>query len=300
MKRFLILALVISLTVLIPNTAAFAVDFTDASGRTVSIDNPQRVVALYGSYGDVWRIAGSTLAGTTSDLPAGDDGAQVLGSHTEPNMELLFTLNPDFVILSADAAEHQEIAQMLDQANVPYALFSHQDYRGYMEMVKLFTEITGREDLYQAQVDQVELPIQAMVNEAAEFEGKDHPTALLLRAYSTNVRAKGSEGTVAGCILKDMGFDNIADGDSPLSENLSMEAILLADPDYIFVTTMGSSTEAALESLASLLTNNPAWATLTAVRNDHFYVLDKELFHQHPNARWAESYAIIRDILLGE
>ena len=128
----------------------------------------------------------------------------------------------------------------------------------------------------------------------------ERPTALLLRAYSTSVRAKGSEGTVAGCILSDMGFINLADGDSPLSENLSMEAILLADPDYIFMTTMGSSAEAALDSLANMFTNNPAWSTLTAVREGHFYILEKELFHQHPNARWAESYAVIRDILFGE
>lgn len=298
MKHILI-SIVLVLAILLSGMTAFAVDFTDAAGRMVSIENPQRVVALYGSYGDVWRIAGGTLVGTTSDLPEGEDGAQILGTHSEPNMELLFTLNPDFVILSADIAEQQEIAQVLNEANVPYAFFSYQDFRGYMDMVRLFTEITGREDLYQAQVEQVETPIFAMIDEAAKREGNDHPTALLLRAYSTNVRAKGSDGTVAGYILRDMGFENIADGDSPLSENLSMEAILMADPDYIFVTTMGSSTEAALESLASLLTNNPAWATLTAVRNDHFYVLEKDLFHQHPNARWAESYAIIRDILLG-
>lgn len=300
MKSNLLRALCLCLIALLLTSTALAVEFIDANGREVSVENPQRVVALYGSYGDVWRIAGGTLAGTTSDLPAGDDGAAELGSHTEPNMELLFSLDPDFVILSADTAEHQEIAKVLDDANVPYAFFSHQDFLGYMEMVKLFTEITGREDLYQAQVEQVETPILGMIDEAAKLEGDDPPTALLLRAYSTGVRCKGSEGTVAGCILKDMGFVNLADGNSPLAENLSMETILMADPDYIFVTTMGSSTEAALESMASMFTDNPAWAGLSAVKANRYFVLDKEFFHQHPNARWAEAYEVILNILRGE
>ena len=297
-KMLQIIALIFAVVML--SASACAVEFTDANGRTVSVDNPQCVVSLYGSYGDVWQISGGTLAGTTSDALTDETAAEIqnLGSHTEPNMELLFSLNPDFVILSADSAEQVEIGARLDEADIPHAYFSYQDWRGYMDMVELFTQITGRSDIYEEQMENLEEPILSMIEEANA--DPERPTALLLRAYSTNVRAKGSEGTVAGCILKDMGFINVADGDSPLSENLSMEAILVADPDYIFVTTMGSSTDAALESLANLLTNNPAWATLTAVQEDHFFVLEKELFHQHPNARWAEAYAIIRDILLGE
>ena len=299
MKRKMIQSICLALTIILMSASALAVEFTDANGRTVSVEDPQCVVSLYGSYGDVWEICGGTLAATTSDALSGDETTDIqnLGTHTEPNMELLFSLNPDFVILSADTAEQAEIGQVLEDAGIPCAYFSYQDWRGYMDMVELFTQITGREDLREEQVEALEKPILSMIEEANA--ASDHPTALLLRAYSTNVRAKGSEGTVAGCILNDMGFVNLADGDSPLAENLSMETILLADPDYIFVTTMGSSTEAALESLANMFTNNPAWSTLTAVKEDHFYILDKELFHQHPNARWAESYAIIRDILLG-
>ena len=121
-----------------------------------------------------------------------------------------------------------------------------------------------------------------------------------MRANSTSVKAKISETTVAGNILRDMGFVNIADGESPLSENISMESILIADPDWIFFTTSGSNTEAAMESLRATLTDNPAWNTLTAVREGRFIILDRELFHYHPNDRWAESYAFIAELIKGE
>ena len=97
-----------------------------------------------------------------------------------------------------------------------------------------------------------------------------------------------------------MGLINIADDDSALSENLTLEAILEADPDYIFVVAMGTDLEAAQKTLEDTLLSNPAWSTLTAVREGRFVTLDRELFHLRPNARWAESYQIIYDLLYSE
>ena len=60
------------------------------------------------------------------------------------------------------------------------------------------------------------------------------------------------------------GCENIADGQDTLLENLTLEAIVAADPDFIFITTMGADDE-ALASLAEHLQSGPAWAGLTAV-----------------------------------
>lgn len=37
-----------------------------------------------------------------------------------------------------------------------------------------------------------------------------------------------------------------------------------------------------------------------AIRNDHYYVLPKSMFHNKPNRRWGESYRIMADILYPE
>ena len=92
--------------------SAMAATFTDAEGREVAVENPQHVVSLHASYADAWMTAGGTLVGVPenafefSEQLCGS-GAQSLGSHDEPNMELLFSLEPDFVILSADNENHQ-------------------------------------------------------------------------------------------------------------------------------------------------------------------------------------------------
>jgi iron complex transport system substrate-binding protein len=61
---------------------------------------------------------------------------------------------------------------------------------------------------------------------------------------------------------------------------------------------MGADDE-ALEQLAGTLESSPAWRGLSAVKAGRSVVLPKDLFHLKPNARWAESYAILADILYG-
>ena len=93
---------------------------------------------------------------------------------------------------------------------------------------------------------------------------------------------------------------NIAASDSGLLDNLSLEAIVTADPDYIFVTTQGTDTDAALENVQETLNNSPVWSSLTAVKENHYYVLDKQLYNLKPNARWGEAYKELADILYQE
>ena len=297
MKKLLCLIVCLSLCA----APALAAAFTDSAGRQVEIDAPSRVVTLFGSYGELWQLAGGTLVATTQDILARnpDMDLQNVGSYTEPSMETVFALEPDFVILSSGTPSHFAIAQTLEAAGIPCAFFDVLTWRDYMDAMKVMTDITGRADCYEAQVEAVQRPIESMIAEAQALQREDGQTALLLRASSTKVHAKGSEETVAGAILKDLGLVNLADGSSALSENLSVEAILIADPDWIFVTTMGLDGEAAQATLQATLMDNPAWSTLSAVREGRYALLDPMLFHYRPNARWAEAYRVILDLLEG-
>ena len=69
---------------------------------------------------------------------------------------------------------------------------------------------------------------------------------------------------------------NIADSDSGLLDNLSLEAIVTADPDYIFVTTQGTDTDAALENVQETLIDSPVWSSLTAVSYTHLDVYKRQ------------------------
>ena len=281
-----------------------AYTFTDALGNTVTVDRPQRVVSFYGSFAEMWVLAGGTLVGTTDDaitqreLPLGDN-VTVIGGTKTPNLELALSLEPDFALLSADTSDHVQAAETLRAAGVPCAFFRVDYLEDYLAAMEICTAITGRSDLYEQNAQRVEQQAQAVIQRVRPRLAQNPPTALLIRAYSTGAKAKGMDN-LAGVILHELGVKNLVEDHPSLLEELSMEEIIAADPDYIFVTTMGSSSQKALDALRDGIQSNPAWASLSAVQNDRYILLPEDLFHYKPNARWGESYAYLANILCPE
>lgn len=284
---------------LFPAVSLAGSSFEDAQGRTLSFaKTPQRVVSLYGSFAETWLLAGGELVGTTQDavsergLPLSSD-VQIVGTVKEPNLEAVLALDPDFVLLSADIASHAPAAELFTQMGIPCATFRVDAFADYLSMLRAFCDLTGRDDLYQQNGEAVAEKIRAVREETA---GQPAPRVLLLRAYSSGVKAKGSDN-LAGVILEDLGCDNIVSRHDSLLEDLSLEAIVSEDPDFIFITVMGADQEAALAFVDERFGGDPAWQGLTAVKQDRLILLPKELFHYKPNARWGESYAYLAKIL---
>lgn len=279
------------------NNTAEGVTFTDALGREVTVSNPERVVTLLGSFCDEWLLAGGSVVGTASDSFTSfdlnlDESVTDVGSHLSPDVERIIALEPDFVIASSMTDSQVELLDTLEKAGITVAYFYVNNFEDYLEALSVFTQITGRSDLY----EEYGTKVAEQIEEAkAQIDGSK-PTVLFIRAAASSVKVKGSKGTVGGEILADLDTVNIADSNSML-EDLSMEAIILADPDYIFVTTQGSDTEAALANVKELMIDNPAWETLKAVQSGNYYVIEKSLYNSKPNARWGEAYKKLADII---
>ena len=60
---------------------------------------------------------------------------------------------------------------------------------------------------------------------------------------------------------------------------------------------MGNDTAAATEALDRMIRENPAWSSLSAVREDRIHIMDKKLFNLKPNARWAQAYGVLYETL---
>ena len=284
---------------LVPNEGG--ISFVDSLGNQILLEQPpERVAALLGSYAEAWVLAGGedSLAAVTLDAVEErglklEEDVHDLGQSHEPDLEGLLAAEPDLVLLSADLDGQLALKDSLAAAGITAAWFKVETFEDYLSMLQVFTGLTGREDLYRENGMQVQERIEEIKAAVPEGEG---PTVLLLRAFSSSVKAKNSDNT-AGVILRDLGCVNIADSETGLLEDLQMEAILTADPAHIFAVTMGSDTKKALDNLQALFESDPAWQELTAIREGNVHVLDKKLFHYKPNARWGESYEVLYDIL---
>lgn len=278
--------------------------FTDALNREVKIEKqPKRVAALIGSFADVWQLAGGEVCATADDawddfgLELGD--AVNLGGAHSPSVEVLLSANPDFVIASASTAPDVEMKETLEQAEITVAYFDVDSFYDYLSMLNICTDITGRKDLYEKNGTLLAEQIEAIKKECADSGLTDkEKTVLLLRASSGSVKAKGSEGTILGEMLADLGCINIADSDDTLLENLSVESVIRNEPYRIFVVTMGNDTEKAIDNVNAMMKENPAWGSLSAVKENRIYYMDRKLFNIKPNAKWVESYEQLGKILL--
>lgn len=254
------------------------------------------VVCLYGSFAEAWLHAGGQLVGVTEDAITErglDTDAQIIGTTKTPNLELILALEPDWVILSEDIAGQMSAMEVLEGAGIACTAFRVDTWQDYVAMMDVFTLRTGRRDVYENEVLPMAADIEAIIEKA---RAQTAPEVLLLRAFSTGAKAKGTDN-LAGVMLSDLGCVNLADKHPSLLEELSLESIVMENPEWIFVSIMGSGEEAALSALDATLGQNPAFQALTAVQEGRMVVLPKDLFHYKPNIRWSESYAYLYEML---
>lgn len=277
-----------------------SVTFTDDLGRTVTVERPERVAALIGSFADIWCLAGgqSTLVATANDAWTSfdlglDDSVLDLGGVKEPNFEILLSAQPDLVLASCNTTANVDMRSSLEQANIPVAYFDIQHFSDYLRMLEICTQLTGCPERY----TQYGEDVGKVIDQAIARQDGSAPTVLCMRTTGSSCKVKGSQDFLLGEMLADLGCVNVADQDSALLEDLSLEAIMAADPDYIFVVLQGSDPTNAQETLERTLLSNPAWGSLRAVQENRFYTLDHALYNLKPNARWGEAYEKLADIL---
>ena len=282
-----------------------AVTVKDDLGREVTIETmPERVAALMGSFAETWLLAGGKLIAAPKDAWEDfslelDESVTDLGSYMKISAEALFGLEADLIIASSNTKSQMELKDTLESAGMNVLYFDSNGFEDYLRMLKTCTEITGRSDLYEVNGTEISLQVEkAKEDAAAALNGKEAPRVLFVRTAASGIHVKGSDGTVLGLMLRDLGCVNIADG-SELLENLSIEKIIEEDPDEIFIVMQGSDQEGAKKTLEETLTENPAWSGLTAVREGKVHYMEKKLYHLKPNNRWGIAYDELEKLLYG-
>lgn len=274
--------------------------FTDDLGRHVTVDSPTRVAVLLGSFAQVWLLAGGEICATAEDawvdldLPLGEDTVN-LGGMQELSMELLLASQPDFIIASANTRQNLEWKETLEATGIPTAYFNVSDFAGYLRMLKICTDITGRPDLYEENGLAVQQQIDTVL--AAASARGTAPTVLCMRASGSLVTVKNSKDNVLGEMLHTLGCINIADSEESLLENISIERILQLDPQFIFIAQRGDDRDAMIANVEAMMRENPAWLQLTAVKEGRVFYMDKNLYTLKPNHRWGEAYVQLEGIL---
>lgn len=282
---------------------AEAVTFTDSMGNTIVTGKPENAAILFSSFADIWKLAGGETAITVGEaVERGFASADAVlvdeGTGKQINLEALIAAKPDFVICTADYAAQAEATSFLLESGIPCASFRVECFSDYLSMLKICTEITGNQENYATYGSEVEKRVKEVLDKIPS-DGPA-PEILFIRAGSgeSSVKAKIPSDHFAAAMLQELGTHNIAEDAPVLLDGLSTEEILMRDPEYIFIATMGKE-EAARAYMDEVIAGE-AWQSLSAVKNGHYYYLPKDLFQYKPNARWDEAYRYLAQLLFPE
>ena len=278
--------------------------FTDDTGTAVTVpEKPEKVAVLLSSLADLWITAGGTVDITVGETVERGFAAETVilvdaGAGKTIDLEGLIAAQPDFVLYSADLSGQLACADTLRTAGIPAAGFAVETFEDYLRVLKICTDILGTADRYEQYGTALEAEINGLIAKAQAAEAQ--PEILFVRAGSSAkvTKAKTAENHFVCGMLKDLGTFNIAEKAPILLDGLSIEEILISDPDFILFTTMGD--EEAGKSYMESLISDPVWQNLTAVKEGRVHQLPKELFQYKPNARWGEAYAYLIELLYGE
>lgn len=278
------------------------VTFVDAAGQTITLNkNPKRVVGLYNSYIGLWAQAGGKLVGridSDSELPEEiikDTTIAKVGTLTKESVEAVTALDPDLVIMRE--GKQGAYSESFKTNKIPYIAMEYDSFSDYLKWLRVFTALTGKEDLYKttgtALLDEIDGIIKKVPAEKS-------PKVLLMFGTSSSVKAYLST-TAVGEMLKQLKAVNIADawkapGDAATSITLNTEYLISEDPEYILVQSM-SSIKDVKEYIEKTYGGQQWWKDLSAVKNGKLIYLDRSLFHYKPNSKYAVAYRDLASIL---
>ena len=306
MRKLLALALILLSAALLSCGTEVQTDgwytFTDDAGRTVVLEKmPEKTAVLSSSFAEIWLLAGGEIDVTVGEsvergfadetVPLVDDGAG-----KSINTELLLASEPDFVIVSADIPAQAQTAELLQSAGIPAAQFRVESFDDYLRVLEVFTDITENGDAYRKYGTDVRAEIEGIFSQLPE-QSDEKTKILFVRAGSgeKSTKAKTAKEHFACVMLDELGTYNIADSAPVLMDGLSAEEVLIQDPEILFLTAMGDE-EASRANMTALL-ETEAWKHIRAVREGRVYWLPKELFQYKPNAKWADAYRMLAEIV---
>ncbi|HBF15744.1 MAG TPA: hypothetical protein DDW30_08755 [Clostridiales bacterium] len=288
-------------------------DATSSDGSTVTVKkNPAKVVNLYGSFTTLWYEAGGSLIGCIGGDSAQelykeyigrdittDKGMNVVATSSSGkkwNVEKIVALQPDLIICSTAMSGYSTIESPAKAANIPVIAVSYDDFSDYLKWFKVFCNLSGNAGLWESVALKA---LDEVVEVLCEIPDGKAPTVFSMFANASKLEANTSS-TVVGGMVTAMKATNIVDSwsntDGATRLTINLETVFAASPDIIIIQCH-AGTDAAKEQVEETYGDNAVWKSLNAVKNGKVFYLEKSLFHNKPNRRFAEAYRVLAEIL---
>ena len=192
---------------------------------------------------------------------------------------------------------HGKLAQVLEANHIPVYLLNLTNYDDVCEAIRLCGAVSGNNERAAAVQQELARRMQQEIAKAPR-----EPVRVAILFGTSQAVTLDYETSIASDVARRLGFTDVFAGrgqtESARLAPFSLEALAAADPDVILLRSMARRGESDGIFDKALL-DQPAWATLRAVRNGRVYRLPQELFTSNPGIEYPQAVRYMADIVGG-
>lgn len=289
------------------NETETTVTYIDKFGTKREISkNPERVVIAFNSILGLWYYTGGTsLTKARGTVNVPDEALDLvdLGSTRSLSIEAIIALEPELVILAANINNQVAMAPILEEIGIEVMIIdtSTNSYNRFLENSLLFSKINRTEEQYEERVGSKRKNIDNIISKTRGINEK--PSVAVIMVSNKNMKIESS-ASLTGEVIDLLGGVNIIEKDDIKISGktriaFSIESLLFANPDIIMFSSMGSI-EGCKKNINKMISDNPVWSEMEAVKNNRVYFLPKEYSVYKPNENYDEAFRYIGSILYPE
>jgi iron complex transport system substrate-binding protein len=296
MKRNGITYKVLGIVALASVVLTGCVDQTGKAARKADAED-LKIVATSPAVTDIMARLDIDLAGvpesSLSQIPARYDGVTKIGLAMNPDMEVIKTLNPDYVV--GPAALQSDLEPKLDAAGVKGVFINLESVEGLYKSVEELGELFGRQKEAQEMTDE----FSTFYYEYSKVnKEKESPRVLVLMGLpGSYVVATGK--SYVGSLVRLAGGINVYEDEQKNFITANTEDMQSKDPDII-LRAAHAMPEDVVQMFKEEFETNDIWKHFRAVEEEKVYDLPYDQFGMSAKFNFPEALETLQPMIYGE
>ena len=231
---------------------------------------------------------------STSDLPERYDGVTTVGMAMNPDLEIIKSLDPDYIL--SPATLQNDLQPKYASIGVSSLFLNLKSVEGMYASIEGLGKKFGREEEAAVMLEEFD---SFMTEFAEKNAGKESPKVLVLMGLPGSYII-ATDNSYVGSLVKLAGGTNVyGDGDGQEFLFANTEDMKTKEPDVILRAAHGLPDEAR-KMFAEEFSTNDIWQHFEAVQEGRVYDLDSDLFNMSANFSYEEALKALQPMLYGK
>lgn len=268
-----------------------------AKAKVQGMEGEPRIIATSPSTAEICDRLELDLVGvcssSISELPERYAEAEEVGTAMAPDMEIVASLDPDWIL--SPATLQADLQPKYEAIDTDWAFLNLRSVQGMYRSIQELGEIFGREE-----------QAQAMVDEFTEFyedykdtnEGKEAPKVLILMGLPGSYII-ATENSYVGSLVELAGGENVYAGTDQEFLTVNTEDMKTKEPDVI-LRAAHALPDQIVEMFNEEFATDDIWQHFDAVKNDRVYDLTYEYFGMSADFDYPEALEELQHMLYPE